>query len=133
MKQVHTDPYSQVPLYIKLKFGNQELADATAFFYKHEDRLYLVSNWHNFSGRNPSTGEALSKYAGIPNIVSCYACLNGQYIERKWLDFALADDAQAFWYEHPEHHKNVDIGVLPVTLPNEFRAMIINKSNQTNN
>lgn len=89
MARVITDPFSQVPIFVKMKFGTTELSTATAFFYSRADALYLVSNWHVFSGRNPDSKRPLSAHGGVPDVVSCYACLNDRIIKREWLDIPL--------------------------------------------
>ena len=127
MAIVHTDPFSQAPVYIRLCFGDTELAVATAFIYRVGDTFYLVSNWHCFAGRNPCTTAPLStKTAAIPDTVACYLTLNGVYIAREWHTALLSKDDVSFWYEHPKHGRNIDIGVLPLALPERFKAMPIN-------
>src|SRR5262249_684336 len=55
--------------YIEMKFGSRVLASGSAFFWKHNKRGFLASNWHNFSGRDPQTRQPLSKNGGIPSHV----------------------------------------------------------------
>lgn len=122
-----TDPFSQAPLFIKMRFGETELATGTAFFYRRSGILYLVSNWHNFSGRNPASREPMSSHAGVPDNVLCYVCLNQTYISREWFSIALNDEVGPNWLEHSIHGSEVDIGVLPVQLPDRFRAIVLNE------
>jgi hypothetical protein len=126
MALVKTDPFSQVPLFIKMKFGSTELASGTAFFYQRNNSLFLISNWHNYSGRNPLDRKPLSLTAGLPDTISCYICRNEPYIQREWLDLPLHSDDEAYWYEHPTLGRNVDIGALPVTLDEHYKAIVIN-------
>ena len=114
MPNVVTDPFSQTSVFIKMKFGETELAAGTAFFYRRNGELYLVSNWHNLSGRNPETKQPLSSHGGVPDRISCYVCLNEPYIKRAWLDLPLVVDDKANWFEHPTHGGGIDIGVLPI-------------------
>lgn len=131
MSKISTDPFSQAPVFVKMKFGETELASGTAFFYRRNGALYLVSNWHNFSGRNPETKQPLSQHGGIPDKISCYACLNEPYIKRAWLDFSLQTDAKANWFEHPLHGSRIDVGVLPVVLSDRYRAIVLNELSLT--
>jgi hypothetical protein len=128
---VQTDPYSQAPLFIKMRFATTELAAGTAFFYRLHGELYLISNWHNFSGRNPETQEPLSDHGGLPNNILCYACLNLPHIKRAWLELPLESDGKPVWFQHPTQGGKVDIGVLPVVLPSNFRAVILNEFSST--
>jgi hypothetical protein len=127
MAKVVTDPFSQVPLFVKMRFGDTELAVGTAFFYRRAGKLYLVSNWHNFSGRNPETKKPLASHGGVPNKILCYACRNLQYIQRDWLELDLITDDKPLWFEHPTRGSGVDIGVLPVSLNDNFRAVVLNE------
>lgn len=127
MAIIRSDHYSQAPLLIKMRFGETELATGTAFFYRRGGALYLVSNWHNYSGRNPATKQPMSSHAGVPDNILCYACLNREYISREWLSIALYDDLGPTWLVHPAHGGDTDIGVLPVQLPDHFRAIVLNE------
>lgn len=71
MAQVKIDPLSQAPVLVKMTFGETELAVGTAFFYRRNDKLYLVSNWHNLSGRHPETKEPLATHCGVPDRIYC--------------------------------------------------------------
>lgn len=126
MAIVATDPFSQVPVFIKMKFGATELAVGTAFFYRRSDGLFLISNWHNFSGRDPSTRKPLADHGGVPDVVSCYMCLNASVIKREWLDIPLLDNGAPAWYHHPTAGSAIDIGALPVSLDEKFRAIVLN-------
>ena len=127
MPRITTDAYSQAPLFIKMRFGETELAVGTAFFYRRNGNLYLVSNWHNFSGRNPETGQPMSTHGGVPDNIQCYACANKPFIERNWLDLKLQEDGVPLWLHHPRLGPQVDIGVLPVSLKENFRAIVLNE------
>jgi hypothetical protein len=127
MVAVTTDPYSQAPLLIKMRFAETELAVGTAFFYRRHGNLYLLSNWHNFSGRNPHTREPISPHGGVPDNIFCYACLNLANIKRAWLRLPLQEDGTPLWLQHPVKGSEIDIGVLPVALNDGFRAIVLNE------
>ncbi len=127
MPIVKTDPFSQVPLFTKMRHGPTELALGTSFLYRRHGRLYLLSNWHNFAGRDPATKEPLSAHAGVPDTVSCYFCLNGQYIQREWQDIPLNSGGEPDWYQHPKLGSDVDIGALPIELSDKYKPIVINE------
>ena len=126
MAIVVTDRFSQVPVFIKMKFEATELAVGTAFFYRRNGRLFLISNWHNFSGRDPSTKKPLADHGGVPDTVACYMCLNAPTIEREWLDIPLLENGTPAWYHHSTVGSTIDIGVLPVSLSEKFKAIVLN-------
>jgi Trypsin-like peptidase domain len=122
MPEFHTDPFSQVPVFVKLYFGLQELSDATAFFYTRNGKLYLISNWHVFSGRHPKTKIPLSSHAGIPDGIWVNAMLNDRLIKRAWVKFPLTFNKEPLWLEHPKLRSEIDIAALPVELDEAFKS-----------
>jgi hypothetical protein len=56
-----------VPIHITIRFGDIELGIGTAFFYSVEGKDYLITNWHNVSGRRPWDEKLISKDGAIPN------------------------------------------------------------------
>lgn len=131
MVTVKVDPYSQAPVFVKMCYENTELAFGTAFFYRRDGHLYLISNWHNFSGRNPETKEPISSHGGIPDNIKCYTCLNLPHIKREWLEFPLYRDGKPLWFQHPIHGSSVDVAALPVVLEDKFRAIVLNDLTST--
>jgi len=43
------------------------LSSGTGFVYEHHGIPYLITNWHNVSGRNPSTNACLSDTLAVPD------------------------------------------------------------------
>jgi hypothetical protein len=122
---------SLVPIKIQMQFKNENLAIFTGLFYEYNEQLYLVSNWHNFSGRNPETLQPLAKHGGIPNKAKCRLILKNKLLA--WDDYVfnlLGDDGIPLWYHHPNYGHNVDnvdVAVLPISLPDNFKRIHINQ------
>lgn len=114
-----------------MKNGATEIALGTSFLYRRNDQLFVVSNWHNFSGRDPTTKQPLSGHAGVPDSISLYVCLNGQYIQREWLDVPLIGANGPTWYEHPNFGSKSDVAALPITLDKKYKAIVVNEMPQT--
>src|SRR5262245_26461053 len=47
---------------------------ATGFTIRHEQRLFLVTSWHLFSGRCPQTLQVLHPHRVVPDSC-CHSCL----------------------------------------------------------
>ena len=119
---------SQVPIKIQMKFNDVNLAICTGFFYEHDEQLYLVSNWQNFSGRNPETLQPLSNHGGIPNKAKCRLILKEEILSWDDHEFALwSKDDLPIWYHHPQHGHHVDVAVMPIILPDRFKRTHINQ------
>ena len=54
--------YSQCPFQIQMWDEQGMLATGTAFFYEHGGGWFLITNWHNFSGRHFLSGQTLSPF-----------------------------------------------------------------------
>lgn len=69
---VTINPLSVAAVYIEMYFDNTLLACGTAFFVTDDEKLYLVTNWHNLSGRYPDSGKPMHQHAALPNAVKVY-------------------------------------------------------------
>ena len=97
---------------VTMVFNGHEIGWATGFFWKHENRTYLVSNWHVFSGRVPSTGQAKNRDGAVPDslILNHYVGLTGRAIR---YTVALSDEAgNSTWRQHRSFGQRVDLGMM---------------------
>jgi hypothetical protein len=100
-----------------MRFQGQPLSSGTAFVWRREGRAYLITNWHNATGINPTTGGHLSGNAAEPDQVRVLVDNKGRLGVRGAVDLALRDPArQLLWLEHPISLRQVDVIALP--LPN---------------
>jgi hypothetical protein len=95
----------------------------SGFTYQKDEVIYLITNWHNVSGRRPDTGKCLSETLAIPDEISTTfrepASLGACHREF----FPLYSDTamlEPVWYEHPQHRCAVDVVAIP--LPKEIYA-----------
>ncbi|HDR9032672.1 TPA: trypsin-like peptidase domain-containing protein [Burkholderia vietnamiensis] len=118
---------------IYLGFNKQCLATGTAFVYERDRERYLVTNWHNVTGKNSLTHKCLDKNLGIPNkIVAVYPVYHSGDIDSQQAVFAwqtlevhLYDaDGVPSWYEHPEHGSLVDLAAIPM-LPLSSNSAVL--------
>jgi hypothetical protein len=99
-----------------------ELAQATGFTVSHEGKVYLVSNWHVFSGRDPVTGELMDQiFAALPDSIAVDFHDGGLAGRWKRARFPLYDAAGVpRWRDHPagvRHRDAVDVAVLQIDPP----------------
>ena len=131
---------SFVPLRTYLYFNHIKIAVCTSFFYKYGNHYYLITNWHNVTGREPDTLVCKSKICAIPNQLSIevlYTKLTQRNVVEQLLlygrvqqkieltshkyIFQLYKDGgdsptQPIWYEHPKHGRKVDIVAIPLDI-----------------
>lgn len=120
------DAFSWVPLRITMYFKETEIAIGTAFFYLYKGKSYLVTNWHNVTGREPDTLKCKSLQAVIPDrlhIKIPYSIKHEsgpkQIQWRTRILLLYEDDGDSpvmpVWYEHPVHRQIVDVVAIPLS------------------
>lgn len=114
---------SWVSFQIELMYEKENLGIGTAFAYELNGQTYLITNWHNVTGRHPETMKAIHKDLALPNKLLLHYPVefnsdeNLPDAESKvgWSSFELDlyEDDLPVWYEHPEHGHNVDAIAIP--------------------
>lgn len=99
-------------------FNDEQLGVATAFLYECDKGTFLVTNWHNVTGRRPDTHQPISSSGGIPNRLrveahSAYNQGNGiihHGTSTSWLPLYWDDEMfKPTWLEHPVFGDRVDV------------------------
>jgi len=106
------------------------LATGSGFFWRNKNSVYLITNWHNLTGKNPFTKTLLADHGGIPDIVR-FPLLGrtDDEISVFYLDVNLYfDDEMSIpgWFIHPNHKENVDVIALEFLMPNDVECVAIN-------
>ena len=102
------DPLSGIARYIRMYYGETPLASGTCFFVMSADGPVLVTNRHNFTGRDNITGELLHKMGGIPD--NAVVTLHGPGEVHYHIDLVNHTDQQGpAWTEHPTLGAKADI------------------------
>lgn len=100
------------------------LGTATAFYYKYNDRMYLITNKHVVTGRDTFTGVLKSEKGSVPTALRVVVNVDvvnqdnsHEYFEAT-LVYELYEDVSCqtdkLWHEHHEHPM-IDVVVLDVT------------------
>jgi hypothetical protein len=117
--------WSYAACFVEMKFNETSLACGSGFFWKFGGRIFLVSNWHNFSGIDPTNGRVMSPTAGLPNRVSIQifrrlsdADRDGFFemkVDRIECNISDPSDyTKCYWLEHPTYGRQVDVAALPL-------------------
>ncbi len=107
-------------------FNGVDIAVGTGFFIQTEDdEIFLVTNWHNVTGRDPNTLACISPRAAIPDslVVECLvekkdASKNRPLTMPVKLNLPLYRDEEMMeprWKEHGVWKERVDVVLVPVT------------------
>lgn len=106
-------PHSITVMYLEMYFNKTKLASGTAFCVKSSKGPILITNRHNFTGRDQNTDKPLHSHCATPNNVR-FQILSPK--EPIWYGFNLYRDEEMtkpVWVEHSEFSSKVDVvGVL---------------------
>jgi hypothetical protein len=119
-----SSPWNNAVEFLSMFYGVTPIADGSCFFWAFENRTYLVTNWHNLSGRNPLTDKAIHSWAAIPDRVQFWVYkrmsepdAQGDIPTKYPVDVKLceSDWSEPNWFEHPTLGRRVDVAAIDVT------------------
>lgn len=115
MGKFEVDYYSLCVTPLELFCCGHRIATATGFFWFDAGKIYLVSNWHAFSGRTPKSGQPIRKDGAIPDRISfVYYCSRTSQIHQS--EIKLTDeDGIPIWLQHSFHGQDIDVAALNIT------------------
>lgn len=103
-------------LALRLQFLSTNVGVGTGFVVTSKaGRPFLVTNWHVFSGRNPTTREVLHSQGAVPDSVSIMHNTAGTL--GSWTPNTVAlvnPQGEPLWYEHATFGSRVDVAALPL-------------------
>lgn len=112
------DQYSVSTLPIQMLFGQTELSLGTAFVWENAKRYFLVTNWHNVSGKDPRTQKHLSPTRAEPDRLRVWWNSKGVLGSKFATEVRVRDaDGSPLWWVHPVYRERVDVICLPITAP----------------
>ena len=107
------DSLSAVSRYIRMYYGQTPLASGTCFFVMSVDGPVLVTNRHNFTGRDNITRQPLHRECAIPD--HAVVTMNGPHEVHYHIDLLdHVNPETPAWTEHPTLGAKADIVALPV-------------------
>ena len=140
-------------LYIEMFYNDQKLSSGTGFLMESSAKIpYLITNRHNFTGRNNETNECMSRTQAVPNRVEIthvrfselinhwgYAVETGESFhfteemlaalkERIIVSQPLYDEIEEpLWFEHPTLKESADFLALKLTDLHDVHAISFTK------
>jgi len=109
-------------VHLTIRRDKIKLAVGTGVLYLKDNQSYIVTAWHNISGRHTETLELLSKKAAIPNniIVSLDLSMRQGNISvgfsRMSITVPLIENEQTTYYIHKQGYPKVDVVAIPIDL-----------------
>ena len=135
---IKPDFFSLVTHQLAIGFSQTDtiFSTASSFIYSLNDKTFLVTKWHNVSGRNPITGEPISEtHSGVPDLFLTYFRLKDGNGKAELSKIYLYEDEEMIkpkWLIHPIYKEQVDVAVIELTTEEKYIYSSINKSNLDN-
>lgn len=127
--------YSQCPFQIRMHDDSGLISTGSAFFYAHDGKWFIVTNWHNISGRNFLTKEPLSNRSPtfIEAHLSSYEIPGLQVAVGSFTTVSqridIYRDYEPIWYEHPTLGSTCDVVAIPFEKPLHCPEFMHNAAN----
>ena len=127
--------YSQCPFQIQMWHDQSVISTGSAFFFEVDNKWFLITNWHNFSGKHFLTKEPL-----IPGLFPTF-------IKAKFASYIASDSTtsgsfttiaqrvdiyenyEPLWFEHPKLGSLCDVVALPLERPQSCPEFMHNAAN----
>lgn len=116
---------SEAVVHISICRDDIKLAVGTGVFYKKNNKSYIITAWHNVSGRHSETLESLSTNLSVPNkIIATFSQqisqgeFNGSV--KMSISLPLEKDGKPTYLIHPQGWPKVDVVAIPIDLTKEY-------------
>lgn len=102
-------------VHLTMRFQKTELSIGTGFIYQSESNYYIITAWHNLTGRHSESLKLLSKNSAIPdNVVVNLAISMPEFgVTRHSIIIPLHDEEKSLFYIHPNNWPRIDVVAIP--------------------
>ena len=132
------DKYIACPFQIQMCDLQGGISLGTAFFYDFGSETFIITNWHNVTGKHPLTGENLNSNRSPLFIRAKWPVVKGRlarpenaqivYLQSHKIE--IEDDNGPLWFEHPELGSVCDVVALPVQKPTNWPSSALMSANK---
>ncbi|MFA7571863.1 MAG: hypothetical protein WCY75_11540 [Sulfurimonadaceae bacterium] len=116
---------SEAVVHLSICRDDIKLAVGTGVFYKKNNKSYIITAWHNVSGRHSETLESLSTNLSVPNkIIATFSqqISQGEFngCVKMSISLPLEKDGKPTYLIHPQGWPKVDVVAIPIDLTKEY-------------
>lgn len=112
--RIQPDMFSRCAVPLTLHCNGHEFATASGFFWAHEGRIFLISNWHVFSGREPWNGQPKNSQLAVPDVIGV-TYYHGRTGDLCTIRISVLHEDKPVWIQHEKYGQNVDVAAIDVT------------------
>ena len=136
------DKYIACPFQIQMCDLQGGISLGTAFFYEFEGETFVITNWHNVTGKHPQTGTPLDPDRSPLYIRAKWPMVKdndphpegAKIVHFQAQKIEVEDENGPLWFEHPELGSVCDVVAIPVHKPTDWPYsihMAANKIDET--
>ena len=128
--------YSQCPVQIQMWDDDGILSTGTAFFFKLNEQWFLITNWHNVSGRHFLTDEVLSPSGRTPTFLKAkfaFEVASGGSFTTVAQKVEIYQNYEPVWFESPELASSCDVIAIPLERPRTCPSAMHSPANLISN
>lgn len=113
-------------VHLTIRRDKINLAVGTGVLYLRDNQTYIVTAWHNISGRHTETLNLLSQKAAIPNNIIASIDVEtkqGDFIgfTRMSITIPLIENEKTIYFIHSQGYPKVDVVAIPIDLKKEYK------------
>lgn len=114
-------------VHLTIRKDNINLAVGSGVLYLKNNQTFIVTAWHNISGRNTETLSLLSKQAAIPNNIIASIDIRikqADYVGfvRMSITIPLVENERTTYFIHPQGFPKVDVVAIPIDTLREYTS-----------
>ena len=112
--------YSQSPFQILMYDTIGLISTGSGFFYEINSNHFLITNWHNISGKHFLTKQYLNENGRCPTYIEAKIAIgeSGYGFNIIAQKIEIYNDGKPIWYEHPNFGSNCDVIAIKIKRPN---------------
>lgn len=116
-------------VHLQMRKGKTPLSIGSGVIYERNGKLYIVTAWHNLSGRHAETLRPLSSTGGPPdNVVASIGLAvsspSGDMMVRMPFTIPVETGESSQYLVHPRGWPRIDVAVLPLDPKSKYDTEI---------
>ena len=135
--QVLEDRYIACPFQIEMCDLQGGISLGTAFFYEFKGETFIITNWHNVTGKDPLSGASLhsersplyirAKWPVVDVGATKVEGAKQFYFQAQKIE--MEDEGGPLWFEHPELGSVCDVVAIPFQRPANWPSVVHKAAN----
>lgn len=121
--------YTQSPFQILMYDDNGLISTGTAFLYDYNDEVFLITNWHNISGKHFLSKEKLGARCPTYLEAKFITYINSTQFTAISHRIEIYEDYQPVWLEHTTLGSTCDVIAIPIQKPDNIPEFMHHPSN----